>query len=283
MAALVLVLKDDGPKHQRQAAADVLGALGIDLTDLDGMDRRGVAAQTASPLLQAAALIRGEASSWATQSDEALFAQGRASAQGAAMFVKFGLPMLPGLAEALDLPGAKMLDVGTGVAAMAIAYAELFPALTVVGLDVLPRVLEHAAATLAASEVRDRVLLREQDVSSLDEVATCARVAARSVPARTSTAGRRNTRRRRVSARRLGDGRARQVQRRTRRRRHHPLQDTRLRRHPTRRPTGTDPAPRRRAHRCNHYANTARSASHHRRPQPHGLSPDPSTRPIVFG
>jgi methylase of polypeptide subunit release factors len=83
--------------------------------------------------------------------------------------VRFGLPMLGGLAEALARPGARMLDVGTGVAAMAVAYAELFPELTVVGLDVLPRALALAAATVAASGVADRVVLREQDVTTLDD------------------------------------------------------------------------------------------------------------------
>jgi hypothetical protein len=108
------------------------------------------------------------------KSDEALLAQGRASGQGAAAMVRFGLPMLAGLAEALARPGAMMLDVGTGVAAMAVAYAELFPELTVVGLDVLPRVLALGASAVAASRVADRVVLREQDVATLDEEATYA-------------------------------------------------------------------------------------------------------------
>lgn len=64
-----------------------------------------------------------------------------------------------------------MLDVGTGVAAMAIAYAEQFPALTVVGLDVMPRALALAADRIAGAGVGDRVVLRQQDVATLDEVA----------------------------------------------------------------------------------------------------------------
>jgi predicted O-methyltransferase YrrM len=67
-----------------------------------------------------------------------------------------------------------MLDVGTGVAAMAVAYAQLWPELTVVGLDVLPRALTLAAATVAASDVADRVVVREQDVATLDEPPTYA-------------------------------------------------------------------------------------------------------------
>ena len=62
-----------------------------------------------------------------------------------------------------------MLDVGTGVGALAVAYAKLFPELLVVGLDVLPRALDLAAETIRASDVAHRVELRQQDVSTLVE------------------------------------------------------------------------------------------------------------------
>jgi hypothetical protein len=174
-AAVALAMDGRSPETHRLAAADLLRSLDIDVdTDLGELDRGAVAAQAAAPLLQTAALIRGDGQLWQGQSDEALLAQGRASAQGAAAMARIGLPKLAGLAEALARPGATMLDVGTGVAAMAVAYAELFPELTVVGLDVLPRVLDLAATTVAASRVADRVVLREQDVATLDETATYA-------------------------------------------------------------------------------------------------------------
>jgi hypothetical protein len=168
--ALCLVLDGRGSTGLQGAAADVLASIGLDgarsLSDLDGP---GVAAQAAAPVLQAAALLRGDGDLWATQSDAALLAQGRASAQGTAMFAQFGLPRLAGLASALAQPGARMLDVGTGVAALAVAYAEQFPELTVVGIDVLPRVLLLAAATVASSTVADRVVLRHQSIAALDD------------------------------------------------------------------------------------------------------------------
>jgi hypothetical protein len=174
-AAIALALDNSRSEVQRLAAADLLRSLDVDVdADLGELDRGRVAAQAAAPLLQTAAVVGGDGELWEGQSDEALLAQGRASAQGAAAMVQFGLPMLGGLAEALAQPGAMMLDVGTGVAAMAVAYAELFPRLTVVGLDVLPRVLALAAATVSASAVADRVVLREQDVATLDEEATYA-------------------------------------------------------------------------------------------------------------
>jgi len=169
-AALVTALRDSGPEAQRHAASELLRALGLDVLDATrDRDPAGAAAQAAAPVLQVAALLRGEADLWAGQSDEALLAQGRASAQGAPMMARFVFPGLPGLTDALGRPGARLLDVGTGVGALAVAYADLFPALTVVGIDVLPRVLALAAATVAGNRAGDRVVLREQDVAALDE------------------------------------------------------------------------------------------------------------------
>jgi SAM-dependent methyltransferase len=174
-AALVIALRDAGPGAHRAAADEVLRALDVDVDDgtRDG-DRAGVAAQAAAPVLQVAAVLRGEGGLWAGQSDEALLAQGRASAQGAAMMARFVFPGLPGLLDALGRPGVRMLDVGTGVGALAVAYAELFPALTVVGIDVLARVLALARGTLAGHPSGERVVLREQDVATLDEPDTYA-------------------------------------------------------------------------------------------------------------
>ena len=58
--------------------------------------------QAAAPLLQTAALLRGATDSWAGQADEALLAQGRASAQGAALVRPI---RLPGSAWAARRPG----------------------------------------------------------------------------------------------------------------------------------------------------------------------------------
>ena len=174
-AALALVAGDGGSPALRRSAGAVLEVLGITLEPPPGspFDRAGVAAQAAAPLLQTSALLtRGDV--WVDQPDEAILAQGRASAQGAAAFEQLGLPFLTGLADALATPGARMLDVGTGVAALAASYAELFPELTVVGIDVLPRVLALAEDLLRTSPVADRVVLREQDVSELSDESTFA-------------------------------------------------------------------------------------------------------------
>ena len=232
-AALVLAVGGSGTDEQRRAAATVLQALGLDLEqDTRSMDRGGVAAQAAAPVHQVAALLRGEGQMWAEQSDEALLAQGHASAQGASMMARFGVPALQGLGAALATPGARMLDVGTGVAAMAVSYAEQFPALTVVGIDVMPRVLALAAQTVASSTVSDRVVLRQQDVGELDERDTYAFawLPAPFVP-ETRAAQRHSQARGLARARWLADAGTRQVRRRPGRRRRQPLQDDRLRRY----------------------------------------------------
>ena len=70
-----------------------------------------------------------------------------------------------GLAERLAVPGARMLDVGTGVGALAGGFAQVFPQLHVLGIDVLDRALGLARQAIAASDVAARVAVRRQDVA----------------------------------------------------------------------------------------------------------------------
>jgi methylase of polypeptide subunit release factors len=83
--------------------------------------------------------------------------------------VQFVLPHLGDLRRRLEEPGGRVLDVGTGVAAMAVAYAETFPAVHVVGLDVSERALNLAKDTVANSPAGSRVELRLQSVADLDD------------------------------------------------------------------------------------------------------------------
>lgn len=76
---------------------------------------------------------------------------------------------LPGLAEQLAAPGGAFLDVGTGTGWLAIAVARSHPNLKVVGLDLFEPALDLAKANVEAEGLADRIELRLQDASQLDE------------------------------------------------------------------------------------------------------------------
>lgn len=65
----------------------------------------------------------------------------------------------------------RFLDVGTGVGAIALEAAAQFPSLKVVGLDIWEPALALARANVAGSPHAERIAIRAQDVTSLDEVA----------------------------------------------------------------------------------------------------------------
>jgi hypothetical protein len=185
LAAISLALRDPGATDSklRTAADQVVAAAGMGSTDaralrlgpgleqlieLLGGDKTKLASQMAAPIVQAAAVLSG-ATNWTRQDDEALLAQGRASAQGAGPFKMFAVPMMEGLGELLAGPSPVMLDVGVGVGAMAVAWCETFPGLHIVGIDVFPRALELASRLVSDAELTDRIELRNQDVIDLDD------------------------------------------------------------------------------------------------------------------
>jgi SAM-dependent methyltransferase len=173
LAALSIALRsDNGPITT--ASREVMAAMGLPVEPeklIDGVAvlPEHLGAQAAAPLLQVASLLQTDLTEWAAQPDAALLAQGRISAQVVSTFEQFAPAVLNGIVERLGEPGSRMLDVGTGVGGLAVAFAEAYPSLRVVGLDVAPRVLELAEENIAASEAADRVEIREQDVAMLDE------------------------------------------------------------------------------------------------------------------
>ena len=171
LAALALATRDDSPPELAAAAGELLAVSW--LTSAPGGPLRGlgtatpgqIASQAAAPLHQTSALVSGRGISWHAQGDEALLAQGTASAQGARPFAQFMLPMMGGLSGRLAAPGARMLDVGTGVGGLAISFAEAFPHLHVLGIDILDRALALARQAVAASDAAARVTVRKMDVA----------------------------------------------------------------------------------------------------------------------
>jgi SAM-dependent methyltransferase len=175
LAALAVATEPGATGPLGAAAQEVIAAAGLGdvLASLDRLpftpaQLHGMAA---SPLLQAAALIDGPYDGWAGQSEATLTAQGQASGSAVVLFARFLLPHYSGLAERLAAPGARMLDVGTGIGALAIGCAQAFPQLHVTAIDVLPRVLDIARTHVDASPVATRVELRQQDVAELTDTA----------------------------------------------------------------------------------------------------------------
>lgn len=173
LAALAVAADNTAAGSVAAAARKVVAAAGLadalafpERLPFSPAQLRGMAT---APLLQAAALVSGGYDAWATQSDSALTAQGQASGSAAIMFARFVLPRFADLTERLARPGARMLDVGTGVGALAAGFAQIFPQLQVIGIDVLPRALEIARTRLRDSPVAARVELRHQDVAELTD------------------------------------------------------------------------------------------------------------------
>ena len=133
---------------------------------------RALGEAIASAMGQAIDAAKGSAteSAW-NPDDDTLVAQGRASA-AAGRLLPTVASQLTGLSERLAQPGAAMLDVGTGVAELACAFAEALPSVRVLGIDILDRALRLAERTIAGHGLVDRVRVRRQSVAEIKESAT---------------------------------------------------------------------------------------------------------------
>ncbi len=182
LAALTVALRD-GPARdpeQKRQAEQVLVELGLmsetptgiapaaGLAELIKTGFNDIPADSTAHMLQAAGVLSGVVG-WANQPDDALLAQGRTGARAPAAFKMLLVPALEGLKDLLDGESPQMLDVGVGVAAMAVGYCRTFPKLRVVGLDVFPHALELARRQVDEAGLADRIELRNQDVASVED------------------------------------------------------------------------------------------------------------------
>ena len=107
-------------------------------------------------------LLYGGAGGWRTPDEQLLRAAGDVSIAFPYALRDRIAPRLVGLGERLASPDAAFLDIGVGVARMAIEMARVFPALRVVGIDPFAAPLALARENVAAAGLEDRVELREQ-------------------------------------------------------------------------------------------------------------------------
>ncbi|HTV25526.1 MAG TPA: class I SAM-dependent methyltransferase [Polyangiaceae bacterium] len=124
-----------------------LRSLLAEIRVFEGSHRRLVGSEPAEP-------------GWAPPSRELLQAAGEVSAGLPRVIRHVIAPRLPGLAESLDTPGARFLDVGTGVGALAIEMARAWPELAVVGIEPWAPAFELALSNVQAARLEGRVELR---------------------------------------------------------------------------------------------------------------------------
>jgi len=118
-----------------------------------------------------AAKKRSLAPGWSYSDPELLAAQGQGQGGAPAvhLWTQSVFPRLDGLMERLQHPTATFLDVGTGVAEIAIQMCHLYPALHVVALEPQEAPLAEARCNVAAAALSERIELRAQRIEDLTE------------------------------------------------------------------------------------------------------------------
>ena len=127
-------------------------------------------------VLQTRALMEGARrgtlrTGWTHTDPELLEAQGAGStgAPAARMLSERLFPRLEGLVERMQAPTASFLDVGSGVAALAIEMCRIWPHLRVVGLEPQAVPLAEGQGNVAAAGLSGRIALRAQRVEEMTE------------------------------------------------------------------------------------------------------------------
>jgi SAM-dependent methyltransferase len=109
------------------------------------------------------------ATSWNYADDRLLQEVGDFARSHAYALTRNVVPALDGLAARFASPGAAFLDIGVGVAGLAIALAESWPGLRIVGIDVWQPSLRLARDNVDRAGLGDRIELREQAAEALED------------------------------------------------------------------------------------------------------------------
>jgi SAM-dependent methyltransferase len=175
LAAIAALLRTraeaGGDPHLRQALTGVANAVAPGA--VDGLDDEQAAAMLQFITVQLSGahdLLRGpqRGAGWAYHDPVMLQAQGDISRAFPRRFAAIAKER-PDFAAAFE---GRFLDIGVGVASLALEAAAQFPRLQVVGLDIWEPSLALARAHIATSAYADRVQVRAQDVTTLDEPET---------------------------------------------------------------------------------------------------------------
>ncbi|MFL5933718.1 MAG: SAM-dependent methyltransferase [Gaiellaceae bacterium] len=151
---------DPAVRAQLDRVVEVVGAR-EDVEALNEGERPIVLSIARSYLTQALDLIEHpeDAGAWSNSDPVLLRAQGSASAAVAGLFAAAGL----------GSDGVRILDVGTGVGGLAIAFCKTFPGATVVGVDPWEPALAIARENVAAAGLEPRIALVSARIEELDD------------------------------------------------------------------------------------------------------------------
>jgi SAM-dependent methyltransferase len=169
-----------------EALLEVLQALGLvrqegkafvsepELAGVPAEAKAALSAAMRSALLQGSQMVQTTrlgtlTSGWAYSDPETLQAQGTFSTGVMIAWVDQVIRSLDGLEEKLQKPGAAFLDVGTGVAAIAVAMCHQFPNLRAVGIDPHEPALAEARKNVQSAGLTDRIELRRLGVEALQD------------------------------------------------------------------------------------------------------------------
>ena len=151
---------DAGVRAQLDRVTDILG-LREQLERLEPSERAVLLSFARSYLAQGLDLVDDPAreGAWKYSDPVLLQAQGSASAVVATLLSDLGLVS----------PGARILDIGTGVAGLATAFCTVASDTTVVGIDPWPPALELARGHVAAAGLQSRVTLVETTIHDFED------------------------------------------------------------------------------------------------------------------
>jgi precorrin-6B methylase 2 len=177
VAALAATMKLDalgeaGDPDVRAALDRVVSALTVPglFDGLDETERRSTIGLVTSFLKQALELIEnpGRPGGWVYTDPTVLQSQGQSSGAVPPLIASVA-PTLDGLSDALAREGARILDIGSGVAALSISCCRVWPAATVVGVDPWEPAMKLAAQNVAEAGLEDRITLRAMGIEDITD------------------------------------------------------------------------------------------------------------------
>jgi SAM-dependent methyltransferase len=155
---------ESAPQEVVDALRGVSVAAGLDLADLNPQQRAIVIGLVHTLVHQSTDLLAEPArtAGWRFVDPIILDGWGRGSALVPTLIA--GVPELQKLNS--------FLDIGTGVGLLAVSAARVWPDAKIVGIDIWDPSLERAQTNVARAGLQDRITLRHQNLTDVDDVDT---------------------------------------------------------------------------------------------------------------